>query len=128
MRRRPQFPHHIILPQGFSTCSQSHPVLQANVCVALKHPHAHAQSMMSICVSLTVGVSVVTLRRGVSCVTNSNPDHSFWISYLLQSCKERKKQARDKDILKRCSRLRFPWQSHTSPLSLSSKAQKQNSK
>lgn len=39
----------------------------------------------SVCVSLTVGVSVVTLGRGVSCVTDGDPDHSLWISYLLQS-------------------------------------------
>lgn len=39
MRRRPQFPHRIILPEGFYACSQSHPVLQTNVRVALKHPH-----------------------------------------------------------------------------------------
>lgn len=38
--------------------------------------------------SLTVGISVVTLGRGVSSVSNSNPDHSLWISYLLQSYKE----------------------------------------
>lgn len=44
---------------------------------------AHARE--SVCVSLTVGVSVVTLGRGVSCVTNSDPDHSLWVSYLLQS-------------------------------------------
>lgn len=41
--------------------------------------------------SLTVGVSVVTLGRGVPCVTNSNPDHSLWISYLLQSYKKEEK-------------------------------------
>ncbi len=45
--------------------------------------------------SLTVGVSVVTLGRGVSCVTNGNPDHSLWISYLLQSYKREKKSEKE---------------------------------
>lgn len=59
---------------------------------------AHTNSVKSVCVSLTVGVSVVTLGRGMSCVTNSNPDHSLWISYLLQSYKQRK-SARKKTYL-----------------------------
>jgi len=52
--------------------------------------HTHINCVKSVCVSLTVGIIVVTLGRGVSCVSNGNPDHSLWISDLLQSCKERK--------------------------------------
>lgn len=59
-------------------------MLQTN---AFAHARMHKQCEESVCVSLTVGVSVVTLGRGVSCVTDSNPDHSLWISYLLQSYK-----------------------------------------
>lgn len=58
--------------------------------------HAHTNCAKSVCVTLTVGFSVVTLGRGVSSVANSNPDHSLWISYLLQSYKKRKRRRRKK--------------------------------
>lgn len=62
----------------------------------LTERHAHTNCAKSVCVTLTVGVSVVTLGRGVSSVANSNPDHSLWISYLLQSYKKRKRRRRRK--------------------------------
>lgn len=80
--------HHIVLPEGFYT------LLQQSPCATDKCACACTNSVKSVSVSLTVGVSVVTLGRGVSCVTNSNPDHSLWISYLLQSYKRDKKAAR----------------------------------
>lgn len=106
-------------------------LLPESPCATDKCARARTNSVKSACVSLTVGVGVVTLGRGVSCVTNGNPDHSLWISYLLQSYKEgekSEKRDKDRDIFRRCSRLWFPWQSHASPHSSSSKAQKQNSK
>ena len=85
MRRRPQFLHHIILPEGFYTCSQSPDATD-------EYARTRKKSVKRVGVSLTVGVSVVTLGRGVSGVSNSNPDHSLWISYLLQSYKEGEKR------------------------------------
>ena len=134
MRRRPRFLHHIILPEGFYTCSQSHPVLQRNVRAALKHPltdmRTHKQCEKRLCVSYCWRRCRHSWEGCVLC--NQQQSSPFALDFLsssvLQKEKKNEKRDKDRDIFRRRSRLWFPWQSHTSPHSSSSKAQKQNSK
>lgn len=110
MRRSPRFPSPPFIPQPsplfasfcqkafilaptVTLCCRQTPVWHLNT---LAHRRACRNCVKSICVSLTVGVWFVTLRRGVSCVTNSNPDHSLWVSYLLQSYRKKVKRERER--------------------------------
>ena len=101
--RRPQFPHHIILPEGFCTCSQSHPVPQTHVHVGLKHPHTHTHQLREEC--LRVSYCWHHCRHSwegcVLCIQRQSWPFAldFWSSSVLQREKmgekkrERKKEA-----------------------------------